>query len=271
MSGSWTLAVSTLLTPERRIDHFLARNKGVLDVFDELLIICQGGEPSAAISPELIPTNARLIRCERKGISASRNEAIAALSTDIIWFMDDDTLLSNELPEIHRAIAESPVEINTLRIQDSDSDRLYKSYPPERDLGSLDLLRVSSIEITCKRSFLARTGVRFPEWIGIGTALPGGEENLFLRRVLRSRARIRHLARIGCRHPVLDAELRNIWNRPNRTRSMGIVARDCGPIGVLLCVRWSLRGLRVGVPRARIGDLWRGYSEGPRKWATPEL
>lgn len=268
MSHSWTLAISTLLTSERRIDRFLDRNRESLRHFDEVLVVCQGqlGASSPEVSLEFVSPPIRLIRCDRPGISASRNEAIRHFTSEIIWFMDDDVVLAPALPEIRNSIAGSPAEINTLRIQDPGTDRLYKSYPPERDLHGLDLLRVSSIEITCKRSFLSATPVRFPEWIGIGTPLPGGEENLFLRQASRAGARIRHLPHVGGRHPLLDGELSAIWNRPNRMRSMGIVARDCGPIGLLLCVRWSLRGFRAGVQRGRIADLWSGYFEGARPW-----
>ena len=48
-------------------------------------------------------------------------------------------------------------------------------------------------------------------------------------------------------------------------RTMHFVA---GPMGVFLCLRWSLRGLFAGVHRGRIADLWRGYFEGARRWAT---
>ena len=61
-----------------------------------------------------------------------------------------------------------------------------------------------------------------------------------------------------------------MWTRPGRTRSMGIIARQYGPIGLLLLVRWGLRGLRSGVEARWLADLWRGYirgSEGiPQNW-----
>ena len=267
---SWTLAVSTLVTPHARVLGFLERNRDRLGQFDEVLLVCQyaPGTDRLQIPEKLSLPNVRMVHTETKGISASRNVAICEFRSDIIWFMDDDVSLPHGLSKVRDAISASPAEINTLRIQDTESEQLYKAYPPEGDLGPLALLRVSSIEITCKRSFFSRTDVRFPEWIGIGTNLPGGEENLFLKQALRSGARVRHLPLTAVRHPFEDFGLVSVWNRPNRMRSMGIVARDCGPMGVFLCLRWSLRGLFAGVHRGRIADLWRGYFEGARRWAT---
>ena len=144
--STWTLAVSTLITADRRIEGFLLRNAEKLRGFDEVLIVCQGVEKAPEFAPGLMPLNCRIVICERRGISASRNAAIAALATDIVWFMDDDTVLSDNLAAIKQAISDSPAEINTLRIQDCDSENLFKAYPPEGDIGSLGLLRVSSIE-----------------------------------------------------------------------------------------------------------------------------
>ena len=139
---------------------------------------------------------------------------------------------------------------------------MYKAYGPERDLSALELLKVSSIEITCKREAFRKAPLRFPEWLGIGTELPGGEENLFLKGARSAGCRVRHLPVVGCRHPVLAGDIRSIWMRPNRMYAMGLVARAYGGTGVLLCVRWSLRAARLKVAWGTIGQLWRGYVRG---------
>lgn len=269
---SWTLAVSTLVTPHARVLGFLERNRDRLGQFDEVLLVCQyaPGADRLELPEKLSLPNLRVVHTDTKGISASRNVAIREFRSDIIWFMDDDVQLSDELSKIRDAITESPATINTFRIQDIHSEALFKNYGPERVLSSLELLRVSSIEITCKREALQRTGVRFYEWIGIGTSLPGGEENLFLKQLYETGERARHVAIVACRHPNLMLEVKEMWTRANRMRAMGVVARHYGAIGALLCLRWSTRGVRLGVPLARIGEMWSSYIIGVHP-AHPEV
>jgi hypothetical protein len=263
----WTLSISTLITDEARILNFLRENKTVLHHFDEVLLICQlRDKPLPEFPSDVLPANARVVESKLAGISASRNLGIEHFTTDLIWFMDDDAKLVSNLPEIKAAIEKSSAEINTLRIQDTESDELFKPYGPGRNLSALDLLKVSSIEVTCKRTLFDRTGIRFPEWIGVGTALPSGEENLFLHEARRRGAVIAHLPIIACRHPVMTPEIKSIWSRPNRTRCMGIVAREYGVVGALLCLRWALRGIRARVEPQRLFDMWDGYVRGPRHW-----
>ena len=264
---TWTLSVSTLITVDLRIVEFLRENKSVLHHFDEVLLICQlRDQPLPKLTSDLLPPNARIVESKLAGISASRNLGIKHLTTDVIWFMDDDAKLVPNLAEVKAAIEKSPAEINALRIQNTDSEELFKAYGPGRNLSALDLLKVSSIEVTCKRTLFERTGIRFPEWIGVGTDLPSGEENLFLHDARRRGAVIAHLPLVGCRHPIQTPELKSIWSRPNRTRCMGIVARQYGAVGALLCVRWALRGVRARVHPQRLLDMWDGYLRGPRHW-----
>jgi glycosyltransferase involved in cell wall biosynthesis len=270
---TWTLSVSTLITPELRILNFIEKNRDKLAAFDEVLLVCQvRAHPMPMFPTGFLPANCRLIESVSVGISASRNVGLDHFRGDVIWFMDDDVLFGSNLSEIKATIESSSADFNTLRIQDTQSDALYKRYGPERDLGALDLLQVSSIEITCRKSFLERTGLRFPEWIGVGTPLPSGEENLFLNQALKRGARIRHLPLVGCHHPRLAPEMKAIWSRPNRTTCMGIVARQYGLIGLLLCARWFIRGLGAGVKTRALIDLWRGYfgsgNHVPKEWSS---
>lgn len=260
---TWTLSVSTLITKELRILHFLEVNRAALQEFDEVLLICQlRDHPMPSFPAGLLPANCRVIESHSSGISASRNIGINHLTTDLIWFMDDDVRFEANLNEIKRALKSSEADINTLRIQDTQTEALYKSYGSGRKLSSLDLLQVSSIEITCRRRFIERTGIRFPEWIGVGTPLPSGEENLFLNQALQVGATIRHIPIVGCRHPRMASELKTVWSRPNRTKCMGIVARQYGLIGLLLCARWAMRGAKCGVRWRVLLDLWSGYFQG---------
>ncbi|HEX7860739.1 MAG TPA: glycosyltransferase [Verrucomicrobiae bacterium] len=266
---TWTLAVSTLITEELRILRFLDENRLALAQFDEVLFICQLRDKPLPDLAGKLPANCRVIESRTRGISASRNVGIENFTTDVIWFMDDDTKLVN-LDRIRKAIEDSPADVNTLRIQDTKSEELFRDYRFKDELSSLQLLQVCSIEITCRKSFIDRTGIRFAEWIGVGTPLPSGEENLFLIDARRRGAKICHVPLVGSRHPKVDFELKAMWTRPGRTRSMGIIARQYGPIGLLLLARWGLRGLRSGVEARWLADLWRGYirgSEGiPQNW-----
>jgi hypothetical protein len=266
---TWTLSVSTLITEEMRILRFLEENRVALTQFDEVLLICQTRDGEIPDFSGHLPANCRIIKSHKRGLSGSRNEGFDNFTTDAIWIMDDDTRLVN-LDRVKKAIEESPADVNTLRIQDTQTEDLFRDYRFKGELSALQLLQVSSVEITCRKSFIDRTGIRFAEWIGLGTPLPSGEENLFLIDARRRGAKICHLPVVGCRHPKLAPELKAMWTRPGRTRCMGIVARQYGPLGLLLLARWALRGFRSGVEARWLADLWRGYisgSEGiPQNW-----
>lgn len=267
---TWTLSVSTVLSESPRILRFLEENRRLFSKFDEVLLVCQMRNFPLPEFGELLPPNSRVIRSNSTGISASRNAGIDAFRTDLIWFMDDDVRLANNLDDVKQALERATGEINTLRVQDTASEKMFRKYRPGRELSTLELLQVSSIEITCKRSLFERTGIRFAEWIGIGTSLPSGEENLFLLDAKRRGAQIFHLPITACRHPLVAREIKTMWERPNRTRCMGIVARQYGGLGLLLCLRWTIRGLSGGVQNRWIVDLWRGYFRGadgiPQGW-----
>ena len=190
---TWTLAVSTVINDEPRILNFLKENQSALKKFDEVLLICQMRGNALPDFCDLLSGNCRIVETNSSGISASRNVGIEHFRSELIWFMDDDTRLVEDLETIKAALAQSRAEINTLRIQDTASERLFREYRRMRRLSALELLQVSSIEITCRRSLFERTGIRFAEWIGVGTSLPSGEENLFLLDAQRRGAEIYHL------------------------------------------------------------------------------
>lgn len=112
-----------------------------------------------------------------RGLSRSRNMAIENATTDVCIIADDDQLFDDGL--------ENTVIAEYLKQPDSDVLIFGARYKKKqisinpKELGYIDLMRVSSVQITFKRgSVLGK--VRFDTKLGAGTPNGAGEENKFL-------------------------------------------------------------------------------------------
>ena len=247
-----TLAISTLTS---RLD-------AALTVFDkltpcdsvEMLILVQGGA-----SEEENGTDSGTVRIEyldTLGLSHSRNAALEISKGDFVWFLDDDVAIDNQdLNWLLRQLGnDSAVHIGQIKC--SDCDNLYKDYSRNRE-GKVGALRTSSIEIIAPRQKIQDAGIKFNTQIGLGTAFPSGEENLFLLDALASGLIFQHLNRPIISHPCLLEERKpgNSWKNQALVRSKGIIARHVGGItGITLAIWWGARASYYN--RSPIGMLW---------------
>lgn len=129
-----------------------------------------------------------------RGLSKSRNMALTYSKGDICVICDDDVVLSENYAEVlSNAYAENQdADIIVFQLVESKNKRYYKKYPLNRKyLNKYSVLRVSSCEITFKRSSILSNNIRFNEDFGAGSQnnCPG-EENLFLKQALDSGLRI---------------------------------------------------------------------------------
>lgn len=146
----------------------------------QILIINQTQTEKELIS---IYSNIRVINSSEKGLSKSRNLALANAVGKILVIADDDVVYQQGfIAKIVKAYNQFPeaAAINFCAVKSDGS--LMKKYPDhsKTNLNAFDIFNTSSIEMTLNRSLLDKTKIRFDENFGLGGVFEMGEEAIFL-------------------------------------------------------------------------------------------
>lgn len=128
----------------------------------------------------------KFVNTTERGLSKSRNMAIANSWADVCLICDDDEVLEdnveNQILESYSRLDSAGVIIFSLIRKDCD-----KTYPKGfRKLGYIQLLKTSSHQITFNRVAILNNGICFNEEMGSGTGNGPSEENTFLMDCKRS-------------------------------------------------------------------------------------
>lgn len=260
-----------------RLDHFkrfLRTGQRELNEFDAVIVVVQRTSERVVrelyrqLTSYLDHPRIRVIPLQEVGLSLSRNTVLENVEAeaDFVWIMDDDVELEkNSTCKIRSIVQTTAADIYWGRVKCSDSVELYKRYPLPGTSRKHQLLRVSSIEMIVSTAFLRRTGLRFPTFLGLGTDLPSGEENVFLLDAYARGARIVHFDHVIARHPCNNRSAKALWTQPGVLESKGVVARKSGfPLGVGLLIRWGLRAVRLGISPVMVARMLRGYWQAQR-------
>lgn len=152
-----------------------------MNISTSLLIINQC--PSGETGPDLesFHGKTRMITCNEKGLSKSRNKALDYARGEICLLSDDDLIYRNDLEEqILHAFDGNP-NCDLLFFQVEGIDKKFKNYPDRAcKVGYIKSLRISSVEIAFRTSKIKEAGIRFNEIFGTGAKYASGEENIFL-------------------------------------------------------------------------------------------
>ena len=123
-----------------------------------------------------------------RGLSRSRNRAIALSSADICIISDDDEVFIDEVQKkigaIYREHQDADLIIFDI-MNHSNKLRKHIHY-----LSIIELFHVSSVRITFKRERILHKGIIFDINMGSGTGHGGGEEVDFLLRCYKKGLRI---------------------------------------------------------------------------------
>lgn len=132
----------------------------------------------------------KLIYSTERGLSRSRNTAIANAMGDVCLICDDDEILADDYEEkIVSAFLEYPREhIIAFSIKHPQITNPQKTLR----VGYCQSVKISSVQIAFRKCDLV-TAVHFCEKMGSGTGNGGGEENKFLVSCLRRGAKIRYV------------------------------------------------------------------------------
>lgn len=142
--------------------------------------------------------NITWINSTDRGLSKSRNLAIANSTSDVCLISDNDEMFTNDVDKIiikaYKDIPEADIIIFEI------SNRVSKLRKGIYKLKRLELLRVSSLQITFKRKSIVNNNLYFDEKLGAGTGNGAGEENKFLLDAYDKELKIYH-------YPVFIAEM----------------------------------------------------------------
>ncbi len=145
------------------------------------------------------PVTVTYIESKDRGLSKSRNTAIAAASADICILCDNDVEYVDDYDSvIERAFDEYDADVIVFFID--RPERHVPVFDRPRRMGYLSTLKIFSPEIAFRLSAVKDT--RFNELFGAGAKYFMGEENLFLYELLGQGKKIMYV-------PVMIAKVRD--------------------------------------------------------------
>jgi Glycosyl transferase family 2 len=127
------------------------------------------------------------------GVARSRNAALAAVTTDLLLFADDDlTLLSQNYVTLVRAFAADPtLDVLCGRVLTPDG-RPRKAYGTPGPQSRWTTGKFGTPEIALRVARIRAIGVQFDDGFGAGAPVPIGDEYIFLADCLRHGAHVAH-------------------------------------------------------------------------------
>ncbi|RSK39169.1 glycosyltransferase family A protein [Mangrovimonas spongiae] len=140
---------------------------------------------------ELMSTleNVRVFNVLDKGISKSRNLAIANAVGEICLIADDDEVFVKGFKEVvlNTFHENKKVTLVRFKIETFEGDP-FKNYSKldTKKINVLDILSTSSIEVAFKRREVVNKKIIFNERFGLGAEFKMGEEQLFLNKIKES-------------------------------------------------------------------------------------
>ena len=138
---------------------------------------------------------------ERKGLSASRNAALANSNTDYIMIMDDDVTFSiDAIYNILGEMKKDKVDVATYYHKYTDGNSTLK-YKKAFFHNKFNIANPSSIDICINRESVLKAAVNFDESFGLGSKYPSGEEMIFLSDCLKSGLKVKRYPLEICVHP----------------------------------------------------------------------
>lgn len=148
------------------------------------VIVHQVYDPSytnAALPDFISHGDVTYIRLDYPGLSKSRNIGLSSVKTKYAYIMDDD--VDFDLAKISQLVdwmEVKQVDVATCQFvfENGSLPRNYMTTPFKHTM--LSAAKVSSIEICLNVEKLREKGLAFDERFGLGTALPSGEEYIFI-------------------------------------------------------------------------------------------
>lgn len=210
----------------------------------------------------------KFISTTERGLSRSRNMAVANAPTDAICLIcdDDETLADDYETSILAAYTRHP-EAGAIAFAMNRPDKKNgKTYPSEDcKLGFTRILKTTSVELSFRKSALSEKGIRFDEKMGSGTGNGGGEENRFMLSLRRAGVKMFYCTEnIGTVNPAPSQWFKG-YGDPQYLLNFGWATRRAmGPLtGLAYITYWTATHRQIyadfGSPIKTFRQVMKGY------------
>jgi len=210
---------------------------------------------------EIIDVNdtVSLIKSTTSGLSVSRNIVIKNCSTTWLWFQDDDIHLDFEnVDELYLKLNENKNDVILAKIGSLENQsELYKKYKFHDFHTWFNMLKISSIEIIVKMSFLSKNKLFFDEMFGLGAKYPCCEENIFMIDCYNSGAGFHYYPSVLCYHTTI-LESRNIDFEKNYFAKGVFLKKIPLYISVPLIIKWTFKSNTIDKGKIFL-NLFKGF------------
>ena len=230
-----TIGISTMKSKESELISYCEQVHATFPTI-KFLIVSQGHSVNYSRNYNW----GKIIYCEIKGLSNSRNIVLENAETDWLWFQDDD---------IHLNFVSIPLLLNELKVSCKDMHfikvgslenplLMYKNYSFHKKCIKLNALKISSIEILLRPKVVKKLGVKFDSKLGLGTEMPSCEENKFIYDLFSKGVTYNFSNLVTCFHTT-DEGNRSI-DHEARYKAKGYFLKRSIPfcLGFLLALKW---------------------------------
>lgn len=190
----FTLAVSTLAERIYQLESWT--------IPDDIPVLVLWQNAAQAPREPKLPAHFQIQKLDSLGVAKSRNAALERVVTPWLWFLDDDIQIAAPVfARLRKRLATTaPQHLLIASVLDPQGAAL-KTKPDQHLYARRDMMGVGTIQIICHADTVRRSGVRFPENMGAGSAYPACDEPVFLHRLHRAGLTIHHAATIEVSHP----------------------------------------------------------------------
>lgn len=130
----------------------------------------------------------RYVETKERGLSKSRNMAIANSTADICILCDNDVEYEDGYEKMILDEFDAHKDADLIVFYIKRPERQEPNYPDTRKMDYLSVLKIFSPEIAFRKDSIKDIG--FDELFGAGAKYPMGEENIFLYRCLQKGKKI---------------------------------------------------------------------------------
>lgn len=139
----------------------------------------------------IIKKNIKMINTKERGLAQSRNLAVKNATADVCLLADDDETFVDNVDDIIINAYDNYKDADIIVFKINNiSGKLGNK---EKKLKKLDLLKVSSLQISFKRESIIKNNVEFDKCLGAGTPNGAGEENDFLIKCKKKKMKIYYI------------------------------------------------------------------------------
>lgn len=195
------------------------------------LISLQTNEPHTPLLDELIRKDISISTTNSTGLSNNRNNSLNNATGDICLIADDDlSYTAEQLQSIINVFEQNQSLDIALFRHSGNNNKQYPGYEFDLSKKFPKGYYITSFEIAFRRKSIP-SSLRFDSRLGIGAAMPAGEETLFIHQALKEG--------LTCRFFPITIVCHKDLSTGSRTPSANVIQAN----GAIIAVRYGLLGL----------------------------